>query len=361
MSGNINIKPGLFGINQSNRDFTKDEAWGKNQFNTSFPAALACYMDYKKINPVYLTLDENLKVTHKKIQLMELFGIKCDSPNLFFAFESDFAPYRKMVIGKLPRADLVTQDSSTDLCLRSIEIKLTALPDNATYDSSQDEYGCELVIRPDTVVYLALSIASDYINRREDLLGFFSGTCPKIHKWASINEVLPFVQELAEIIDEISLEHVNSQKPLVMQPVWKTIGKSLQLHESCLDVFVWSDLAFTRLFVDITKSLADSETIKRPMRTTVWLAKMLHDFAENGNFNHEKIIDEMSYNTKNDKAFAANGSITHPYMSCPELTSPRIKKSEIKNMIIGGGQKYLSPERRFDAAILSTPGLFDNN
>ena len=46
-------------------------------------------------------------------------------------------------------------------------------------------------------------------------------------------------------------------------------------------------------------------------------------------------------------------------MKSPELTKPRIKQEEINNIILGGGEKLLSPERRFDAIILNTPNLFD--
>jgi HindVP restriction endonuclease len=42
------------------------------------------------------------------------------------------------------------------------------------------------------------------------------------------------------------------------------------------------------------------------------------------------------------------------------LTIPRVNKNAIKEIILGGGQSYLSPERRLDAAILNTPGLFDD-
>ena len=45
-------------------------------------------------------------------------------------------------------------------------------------------------------------------------------------------------------------------------------------------------------------------------------------------------------------------------MTCEELTEPRIKKAEIKNIILGGGQNLLSPERRFDAIIYNSPELF---
>jgi hypothetical protein len=50
--------------------------------------------------------------------------------------------------------------------------------------------------------------------------------------------------------------------------------------------------------------------------------------------------------------------IQNPMMACPELHHPRINKNEIKNIILGGGQKLLSPERRFDAALVASPELF---
>lgn len=100
--------PGLYGLNHSNRDFSQRDSWGKNQFNNSFPTALACYMHSQGLNPVYLKLDEQLKIKHEQINVIDIFGLNPSSPHLFFAFESDYVPYRKIVIGRLPRVDLVT-------------------------------------------------------------------------------------------------------------------------------------------------------------------------------------------------------------------------------------------------------------
>jgi type II restriction enzyme len=85
---------------------------------------------------------------------------------------------------------------------------------------------------------------------------------------------------------------------------------------------------------------------------------MLLDIVTQGKFDHADIIDKLSYNTKNDKAFASAGNVTNPYMTCENLTTPRIKKDEIKHIILGGGQNLLSPERRFDAIIFNSPELF---
>jgi len=91
----------------------------------------------------------------------------------------------------------------------------------------------------------------------------------------------------------------------------------------------------------------------------VWLYKMLLDFSEKGQMDHARIIDELSYNTKNDKAFSVAGKTTHAYMTCAELEKPMIQRKEIKHIILGGGQHLLSPERRFDAIIFNAKEIFD--
>ncbi len=84
---------------------------------------------------------------------------------------------------------------------------------------------------------------------------------------------------------------------------------------------------------------------------------MLYDFANTAKIDYESTIDQMSFNTKNYTAFALSGIRTHQYMNCQELKKPRVKKDEIKNIILGGGEKLLSPERRFDSIIFNTPGI----
>ncbi|MGI8555508.1 MAG: HindVP family restriction endonuclease, partial [Pyrinomonadaceae bacterium] len=75
-----------------------------------------------------------------------------------------------------------------------------------------------------------------------------------------------------------------------------------KLAKNCLDVFVWSDLAFIRLFAKVAEIEEKEHKITRQLRTLIWLVKMLVDFSREGQVNHAKIIDSLSYNTKNDKA-----------------------------------------------------------
>jgi len=352
--------PGLYGIKHSNRDFTNKSTWGKNQFNSSFPASLSAYLDKKGFENVYLTLNKDLKVVHQKISTSDFFGLAPTSDDLFYSFESAYTPYEQLLVGHLPRVDLVTQRKSSGQALKPIEIKLTALPDNTTCELSENKYGTEIVIRPDTIVYLACSIAFNFRDKLDELRSHFSSDFKKINDWTEGTDVWAYLPQMLETIDAITLSVLDKQEPILMQPIWKTQGKSPALAENCLDVFVWSNFAFTQLFLDVARGeLSTNNRITRQIRTIIWLFKMLYDFSLNGQFNHAQIIDALSYNTKNDKAFAVSGMVTHPYMNCDELHNPRITKEEIKNIILGGGQNLLSPERRFDAIIFNSPELFE--
>jgi HindVP restriction endonuclease len=356
-----NKNPSLFGITNSNRDFTSRDTWGKNQFNSSFPASLACYMHSTGIEPVYLTLGNDLKIQHKKIGVTEFFGINPLASDTFYAFETPYSPFENLVSESLPRIDLVTCKIVNGLItehLRGIEIKLTALPDHPTAEESEDSYGCEIVVRPDTIVYLALNLALSYLSERETLLSQLKPLNDAISDWQLTSDVYPNLEKAVNILDQILLTKIETQKPFLLQPIWKTDGKTLVLKDQCLDSFVWSDFALTRLFVDVTRKGLSRAYITRHARTVIWVLKMMLEFAEKGQINHRKIIDELTYGVKNDKAFAVSGKITRKYMHTAELKSPRITKDEIKKIILGGGEKLLSPERRFDAAIIGTKGLF---
>lgn len=346
------VQPGLFGLNNTNRDFTQKETWGKNQFNSSFPAALCCFLASKNIPANYLAIvSADLKPVD--ISIHDILGINPSSPDTYFAFEAQHTPYQKFVVGALPRTDVVVQKESTGECLAGLEVKLTALPDNTTCDLSENLYGSEIVVRPDTIVYLACSIAASLSLKLNEVLPDIA-----VNDWTDAQQVLKKISTIVEAIDTLSVTLEASQTPFLLQPIWKTLGKSPELADNCLDVFVWSNAGFAKFIACIASKNPDAPAITRQTRTAIWLYKMLLDIKNEKKFNHKKIVDQLSYNTKNDKAFASAGNVTNKYMQCPRLIQPIVKKSEIKEIILGNGQNLLSPERRFDAIIFNSPGLF---
>lgn len=345
-------QPSLFGLKNTNRDFTLRETWGKNQFNSSFPAALYCYLFSRGLEANYLCMSDG-KFTPQTLPIDQIFGIDPLSDQTYFAFEAQHSPYQKYVINTLPRTDLVIQRVESGECLTGLEVKLTALPDNTTYELNENLYGSEIVVRPDTVVYLACSIAAKIGNSLGDLLPDLT-----ITDWSDHTLVLENIEHIVCSIGNIARALESSQSSFLIQPIWKTKGKSPELATSCLDVFSWSDAGFTHFISQISSKNANANTITRQTRTVIWLFKMLFEIKMNGRFNHRQIFDLLSYNSKNDKAFASAGNITNRYMRCPRLLEPAIKKDEIKNIILGDGQNMLSPERRFDAILFNSPELF---
>jgi hypothetical protein len=366
---NQDIKPGLFGQKNSNRNYGEGQGWGKNQFNSSFPASLVAYMSSKGLQPVYVCLDKNLNVVHKYISGEKLFGLDPLSDNLYYSFETSFPPYEKYVIGlkNKEHIDLVLYSlEDGKKALRGLEIKLTALPDSTTRNCKDDKQCCEVVVRNPTVCYVACSICEQYKTpRQKDKLRELLTGVPNIDYWNEQSNVGPHYTTIRDAVVRVMADMVKHQTPIMIQPVWKTDKRS-RLTDDCLDVFVWSNIALLKICTDAdfaTKTNKDGTvkyTISRFNRTVVWLYRMLFDYVTyNGVFDYSKITSLMSSGGKNDKAFAPNGKATYPYLKSKELTHPRIGKDEIKNIIQGNGQLLLQPERRFDAIIVNTPGLFE--
>lgn len=128
------------------------------------------------------------------------------------------------------------------------------------------------------------------------------------------------------------------------------------LQEDCLDVFVWSNLAVIQMCCG--EDNVEIRRINRFQRTIVWLYKMLLDYVTYGKFDYRRIIRLQSYNMANDKAFSLPGSRTRPFLKEAEIIRPRVSKYNIKEIILGGGQNLLSPERRFDAVLVNSPDIF---
>lgn len=352
-----NGNPGLYGIKNSNKNFADEASWGKNQFNNTFPAALANYMSMKEFSPVYIKLKDDFTIYREAISVTELFGIDPASPEIFFAFEAEFDPYRDLADRWLPRVDLVVgkKDGDGYTPLKPIEIKLTALPDDQTSSLGDEDFGSEIVVRPDTIVYLALGMAHAARGKRNIFAEALRTICEKKIDWTNAEKVEPLIPRMIKALDKIVLENPDLEAPLMMQPVWKTKGKSAALADNCLDIFVWSNFALMRLFIN---QYSANRSITRSERAVVWLAKMLYQFSKEGKIDHKYIIDTYTYGTKNDKAFAIGGLRTREYMRSPELIKPRITREEIRNIIVGNGEKLLSPERRFDGIVQNTIDLF---
>ncbi len=353
------LTPSLFGIQRSNRNFADPYYWGKNQFNSAFPVALACYMQAEKHPLVYVTFGTSTQSMLKTLDVSDLFGTSRPSKDIHFSFETRFDTYRALVHDELPPIDLVIGLNDPIKQIRPIEVKLTTLPDNSTENLSEDLYGSELVIRSATTRYMALSMSSSVQAHRQRVHEIFDPVFAKIRHWDNKPEMLAIASDAVLALEVFLNEFSHLEAPLLMQPIWKTVGKSPTLADNCLDIFVWSDFALAHLFLNSAKKPRDKNNISRQLRAALRLSRFLYEKSKGEKVFQAPIYDGMTFDNQNDKEFAVSGARTREIMSCARLTKPIIHKDEVKNIILGGGQKYLSPERRFDAILYFSTDLFE--
>lgn len=347
-------QPRLYGIHQSNR--SAKALWGKNQFNSTFPTALACYMRDVNLSPVYLSLDAESKVATSEISVNELFNSDRPNKDLRFDFEAKFEPYQQYAIGDIGGIDLIVRhsdDTSENQWRRALEVKLTVLPDNTTHKLTEDLWGSELVIRPASMKYCALGIIDSLSDRRDEIRDIFADVCGKFNKWDSGFEITAKRDQLLSALEEFQLRFKDAQKPFLMQPIWKTQGKAPMLSENAFDIFVWSDFALCQVIIDRSQN-GMSTDVDRFTRSAARLARSLYELSRSGMGNINTIYTEMAFGTQTDKDFALPGKVTRTYMNSPRRVKPALKKDVIVDVILNGGQRILSPERRLDACVYFT-------
>lgn len=288
----------------------------------------------------------------------DLFGSTLPNEQLYFAFEARFDRFRADVHDELPAIDLVVGSGDPVEQIRPIEVKLTTLPDNTTESCSEDKYGAELVIRSATTRYMALSMARAVDDHRARVREIFEPVFARVRNWDSKAEMVQLVGQVVAALELFLTEFRHLQSPLLMQPIWKTVGKSPVLAEHCLDIFVWSDFALTHLFLDSARHPRDANSISRYARAALRLSRFLYERSKSDKVFQAPIYDGMTFDNQNDKEFAISGTKSRDLMACDRLVKPLICKDEIKHIILGGGQKYLSPERRFDAILYFSTDLF---
>ncbi len=341
---------GLFGIYHSNRK--AEEHWGKNCFNSSFPTALACYMIEKDIPAVYVktTLDQGIvKVVCSEISMRDVFMSSMGrTDNLEFDFESTFDPYQQYSFDQIDGIDLVIKNIEGEFLI-PLEVKLTVLPTSQTSSYPEDKWGSELVVRSATTSYCALGMYDAIQDKSKDVREIFEEACSSIQMWDNDYEMTHKIPSICNALDSFQTEYSNRQKPLLMQTLWKTQGKSPYLADQAFDVIIWSDYAFSRLFID--SSYGTETTMSRPMRATARLARCLWELSKSQKIRIMEIYRQMAFGNQTDKEFAINGTKWRSYVTSDRVTTPIMNKNIVDEVIAPDRIQLLSPERRFDQTL----------
>jgi hypothetical protein len=305
------------------------------------------------VKAVYITLSSDFKIINSEVSFDEIFRSNLPNNNLKFCFESKFEPYEKFSRENIGGIDLVIKDTHNNF-ITPLEIKLTVIPDHATMEDEEKNWGCELVVRPATTKYAALGIVQSIQDKLKEVRDIFEPVCQDIQDWSNKHEISDKVPAFVEALNTFEKAFLAYQKPLLMQPIWKTKGQSPILDDNAFDIFVWSDFALSRVFIDSAEP--NPANISRLTRSTARLSRILYEISVQQKTSINKIYTEMAFGRQTDKEFAVNGSITRKFMKSERRGKPIMPKECLKNIILGGGEKLLSPERRFDQTVYFTLG-----
>ncbi|MBS6798437.1 MAG: HindVP family restriction endonuclease [Firmicutes bacterium] len=344
---------GLYGIFNSNR--TVDNHWGKNCFNSSFPTATACYMLGKGIKAIYITLaveDGALVIKPQEISINEAFN--CGGKrlqDLYFSFESVFAPYQQYSFDPIDGIDLVVKDTDGNF-LSPLEVKLTVIPTSQTSVLPEEKWGSEIVIRSATTSYCALGMFDSVKEYSREIREIFEEACSSIQMWDNDYEMTHKMPMLCQAIDNFQYQYFDNQKPLLMQTLWKTQGQSPILADQAFDIVIWSDYAFSRLFLD--NSALPAETMRRGMRASARLARCLWELSKSGKIRVVDIYRQMAFGNQTDKEFAVGGSLWRKYVATERIQNLALNKNVVNEIIEQGYIDRLMPERRFDQTLYFT-------
>ena len=120
--------------------------------------------------------------------------------------------------------------------------------------------------------------------------------------------------------------------------------------EDAMDIFVWSDFAFSRLFLESTRRPSDGGPT-RPLRCAVRLFSIMLSILEGDHPDLDRIIMDTRYGIAGNREFMVNGKQSNRMMSCNRLVRPVLKTSEIRNLASEGFEGMIVPERRLDTCM----------
>ena len=357
------LSPALYGIENSNR--SSENLWGKNQFNSTFPISLCCYMRDQNVPPVYVsvTAQHDISASDQSIRVEDIFGTPDTGGNVRFEFETLYKPYQDFSSSPIRLIDVVIKDRNGNYC-RPIEVKLTVIPDSTTINADERLWSTEIVIRPVSSAYAVMSLWESIrgnVPAREQIKAALDSVCQNMQSWDHKQEIISKRQQITSALKQALQLLQPHQRPYLIQPIWKTKGKKAELANQCLDVFCWSDLAVVKLpLMSLSKNETSSDierqpkNVSRALREVARHVRCLYMLCTADRFNYNQIYAGMSLGSQTDKAFSISGSKSILYLLHRRLERPQFPPVVLSKLILNGGEGKLSPERRFDAIIFYT-------
>lgn len=341
--------PELYGIRRSN--LRPKDLWSRDMFPKAFSVALTNYLGSKGMPLNYVVLDNRLSPSVNKILLENLYRCRReDVPDAVFDFDVMNEAYARVADG-VPRSDLVVRNprDSQPSCLM---VRNSVIPDAITHDFEDHLMGPEITGRTPLLKACALSMATSLWWQRRRALPMLEHGIPEEIDWRDWNSASQQIDAITANFNLVEAELCYAQNPFLLQTVWKSERDGPFMADDAMDVFVLSDFAFSRLFLERMKdrSSASSDTGKKG-RGIIRFYLMVTELLRDGHPDLDAIVKETGYGVSTDKEFIANGRMTNRLMACDRLTRPAVSAMEVTMLGSCGFERMIMPDRRLDMSV----------
>lgn len=337
----------FYGIRNCN--LGRKEMFSREMFPRSLSVALANYMDDRSIplNLVHSDMGRNCVVSG--IRTHEMYGCSpLEMSVMRFDFDSTYDPWTELAIG-VPESELVLRDDfgRPRCCL---DLKTSVIPDASTRDLPLELHGPEISLDTSELQGIALSMASSLLDDRERALEILMKGIPDDVDWSDWDDAVHHVDDVVCNLDILETQMVGCQRPRMLQAVWRTESDGPFMTDDAMDVFVWTDHALTRLFLDGGRRYSDNRPT-RPLRSAVRLFLIIISILEGEKPRLASIADDTDYGLGGRKELMVNGKATNRLMRCNRLVHPAVSALDSTFLISTGAERMFMPERSLEMSM----------
>ena len=268
-------------------------------------------------------------------------------PTLSFDFDSQYPPFSE-IADNVPKSPLVIRDQE-GWPLRRLDVMSSVVPDFTTKGLPPTMSGPEMNVKTDTAANLALSMATSLMPEKEKALEILKGDIPDDVDWTSWDSASTVADEVQGTLDEIVTTFNDLQSPFLLQSVWRSDDEDLYMADDAMDAFVWTDMAFSRLFLDAPSRATSG--MSRLKRCSVRVHRIMTLALSGERSDVASLMKGMSYGVSGDKEFMVNGKYTNRLMACDRLTRPALSRLDVTFLASLGFEDMLKPERNLGDAV----------
>lgn len=330
--------------------------FAKGRLTNTYPTSKLAWMASRSLQPRFIetVVDQRPELSVVLRDGATVYG-GIDPSSLRYDFEKKldaFSALQSNISTKATKCDTVASEPIFGTQIKALENKITVLPDNTTKNLPEDQWGAEIVLRPNTLanstMQLFLNMSEPTKNRLRELskaLGLNN-----IRDWRSEAEVGKHYEAIDRFALSILQETVPTQSAYMLQAVWSTDRSPFKFTHNPCDLLVWTDLSIlSAVYRETDASSGNKDSIGRARRAIVRFVVTIDELLCRGFINYDSIYRDIAFTNQNDKELSIVGTRLRQLLGPEAFNNRRITEEELDEILGEDAAFHITPERRFDA------------